>query len=432
MPPSSWTVSRRRFLEASLFAGATSLMSARLALAAADTDARFVFVLLRGALDGLNAVPPIGDPDYARLRGQIAIAKSGEGAALSLSADFGLHPALPFLHRSFAARELTVLHAVATPYRERSHFDAQNVLESGENRPQGSTSGWINRALDSLPAGKSGGGKSREAGVALGANVPLAMRGPAEVASWSPTNIAALDESTLARITDLYARDPLLAQRLADALESDAIAMEAQKAAQAEALAEADDMPILSSGVVDEDARRKRNYNARYAETARAAAGFLKRDDGPRVAMFDTSGWDTHANQGGDIGQLALRLRGLDAALESLRDSLGPVWRKTVVLVATEFGRTAAINGTRGTDHGTGAAAFLLGGAVDGGRVIADWPGLEPGALLENRDLRPTRDLRSVMKGVLHDHLGVSWAALESVVFPASASAKPLEGLVRG
>lgn len=419
------TLSRRRFLEASLFAGATSIVSTRLAFAAAPTDSRFVFVLLRGALDGLNAVPPIGDPDYAGLRGQIAIPASGEGAALPLTSEFGLHPSLTFLHRSFAAKELAVVHAVASPYRERSHFDAQNVLESGDQRPHGSTSGWINRALSTLALDKS-----REAGVALGANVPLAMRGPAEVASWSPTKIAALDEATLARITDLYARDPVLSRRLADALESEAIATEAQKAAEAEAEADA---PMMAAGnVVEQDAKERRNYNARYAETARAAANFLKRDDGPRVAMFDTSGWDTHANQGGPTGQLALRLRGLDAALESLKDSLGPVWRKTVVLVATEFGRTAAINGTRGTDHGTGAAAFLLGGAVQGGRVITDWPGLSRANLLENRDLKPTRDLRTVMKGVLRDHLGVSSAALDSSVFPGSASVRPLEGLIRG
>jgi uncharacterized protein (DUF1501 family) len=222
----------------------------------------------------------------------------------------------------------------------------------------------------------------------------------------------------------------LLSQLLADALESDAIAMEAQKAADAET-----EQGAMVEGAVAADARENRNYasrfNGRYAETARAAAGFLKRDDGPRVAMFDTTGWDTHANEGGSTGQLALRLRGLDAALESLKESLGPVWRKTVVLVATEFGRTAAINGTRGTDHGTGAAAFLLGGAVQGGRVIADWPGLARNDLLENRDLKPTRDLRSVMKGVLRDHLGVSSAALESRVFPDSGTAKPLDGLIR-
>ena len=417
-------LTRRSFLEASVFAGASTVVASRFALANAPTDARFVFVLLRGALDGLSAVPPVGDPDYANLRGQIALARSGEGAALPLSGPFALHPALTFMHASYQARELAVLHAVATPYRERSHFDAQNILESGDMHPHGSTSGWINRALASLPAAKS-----REAGVALGANVPLAMRGPAEVASWSPTKLAALDEATMQRVQDLYARDPLLSKRLADALASDAIANEAQAAANGEAEPSMD----MKAGVVDagSDERLKRNYNARYAETARAAAGFLKRDDGPRVAMFDTTGWDTHANEGGAQGQLALRLRALDAGLAALKESLGPVWRKTVVLVATEFGRTAAINGTRGTDHGTGAAAFLLGGAVAGGRVIADWPGLARGSLHENRDLKPTRDLRTVMKGVLHDHLGVSASALEGKVFPDSGTAQPLAGLVR-
>jgi uncharacterized protein (DUF1501 family) len=378
-------------------------------------------VLLRGALDGLSAVPPVGDPDYASLRGQIALAKSGEGAALPLSGEFGLHPALTFLHSSYQAKELAVLHAIATPYRERSHFDAQNVLESGDLRPHGTDSGWINRAIASLQW------KTQEAGVALGANVPLAMRGPAEVASWSPTKIAALDEATLQRVQDLYARDRLLSKRLADALESDAIANEAQSAANPDA----EPAMEMKPGVVESAEKVKRNYNARYAETARAAAGFLKRDDGPRVAMFDTTGWDTHANEGGAQGQLALRLRALDAGLAALKESLGPVWRNTVVLVATEFGRTAAINGTRGTDHGTGAAAFLLGGAVAGGRVIADWPGLSRASLHEGRDLKPTRDLRTVMKGVLRDHLGVSTAALDSNVFPESATAKPFDGLVR-
>jgi len=420
--------SRRSFIGTSLFAGASTFMASRLALANASTDSRFVFVMLRGALDGLSAVPPVGDPEYSSLRGQIALAKSGEGAALPLEGPFGLHPALKFLHESYAAKELAVLHAVASPYRERSHFDAQNVLESGDPRPHGSTSGWINRALTALPAGKA-----REAGVALGANVPLAMRGPAEVASWSPTKIAALDEATLARITDLYARDPLLSQRLADALESDAIANEAQTAADAES----QDTAMAMTGtkpdsVVERDAKEKRNYNARYAETARAAAGFLKRDDGPRVAMFDTTGWDTHANEGGAQGQLALRLRGLDAAMAALKETLGPVWRHTVVLVATEFGRTAAINGTRGTDHGTGAAAFLLGGAVAGGRVLADWPGLARASLLDSRDLKPTRDLRTVMKGVLRDHLGVPAVALDGQVFPDSAGVRPMNDLIRG
>jgi uncharacterized protein (DUF1501 family) len=256
------------------------------------------------------------------------------------------------------------------------------------------------------------------------------MRGPAEVASWSPTKIAALDDDTMSRITDLYAGDALLSRRLAEALESDAIANEAQAAANAEG-----DEAMMADGaganVVERDQDQKRRGGARYLETARAAAGFLRREDGPRVAMFDTSGWDTHANEGGAQGQLALRLRALDDALAALKESLGPVWRNTVVLVATEFGRTAAINGTRGTDHGTGAAAFLLGGAVAGGRVLADWPGLSRVALYEGRDVRPTQDLRSVMKGVLRDHLGVAGGALESKVFPESAAARATDGLIR-
>jgi uncharacterized protein (DUF1501 family) len=413
---------RRGFLESSLFAGASTLIASRLAFANAPTDARFVFVLLRGALDGLSAVPPVGDPDYAGLRGQIALSKSGADAARPLDGTFALHPSFEFLHQCYGAKELLVLHAVASPYRERSHFDGQNVLESGGLKPHDSTSGWLNRALAALPAGSS-----RESGVALGANVPLAMRGPVEVASWSPTKITALDDETLARLTDLYARDPLLSHRLAEALESDAIANEAQGAANADA----EDPKMAPENVVERDDKLKRAANTRYADTARAAGGFLKRDDGPRIAMFDTTGWDTHANEGGAQGQLALRLRGLDGAMAALKETLGSAWRNTAVLIATEFGRTAAINGTRGTDHGTGAAAFLLGGAVAGGRVLADWPGLSRASLYENRDLRPTRDLRTVMKGVLHDHLRVPSAALDAQVFPGSGAARPIEGLIR-
>ena len=415
--------SRRGFLESSLFACASTLVASRLAFANAPTDARFVFVLLRGALDGLSAVPPVGDPDYAALRGQIALSGTGADAARTLDGTFALHPSLEFFHQSYAAKELVVLHAVASPYRERSHFDGQNVLESGGLKPHDSTSGWLNRALGALPASRA-----REGGVALGANVPLAMRGPVEVASWSPTKIAALDDETLARITDLYARDPLLSRRLAEALESDAIANEAQGAANADA----EDPRMAPVNVVERDDKLKRASNNRYTDTARAAASFLKRDDGPRVAMFDTTGWDTHANEGGAQGQLALRLRGLDAAMAALKETLGSAWRNTAVLIATEFGRTAAINGTRGTDHGTGAAAFLLGGAVAGGRVLTDWPGLSRAGLYENRDLRPTRDLRAVIKGVLHDHLQVANAALDSEVFPGSGGLRALDGLMRG
>lgn len=415
-------------------------MTSRLAFANADTMSRFVFIILRGALDGLTAVPPHGDSDYARLRREIAVAAPGSAnGAIKLDNLFGLHPNLRFLGDSYAARELLVFHAVASPYRERSHFDGQDVLENGFVRPHASQSGWLNRALAAVPVSSR-----KELGVALGQNVPLVMRGPASVASWSPSKLAALDEDTLERITDLYARDPLLSKRLADALSADAIASEAQNDAADEA-AMAQQMGTDAGGSTDSDqspaanssqvlAKREQGKaagGARYVEVIRAAAGFLRRVDGPQIAVFDATGWDTHANEGGAQGQLAVRLGALDAGLRTLKDQLGPTWKNTAVLIATEFGRTAAINGTRGTDHGTGAAAFLLGGAVQGGRVVADWPGLSSSSLYEGRDLKPTLDMRSIMKGVLAEHLGVPTTALENDVFPDSAKVRALSGLTR-
>jgi uncharacterized protein (DUF1501 family) len=232
----------------------------------------------------------------------------------------------------------------------------------------------------------------------------------------------ALDEDTLARITDLYAKDPLLSVRLADAMQADAIAAADASSAQPAmtGAATGDAQPVWAQA-----------YSARYAEVTHAAAGFLKQEAGPKVAVFDTTGWDTHANEGGAEGQLAGRLAALDTGLAMLKQELGAAWADTAVLLVTEFGRTAAVNGTRGTDHGTAAAAFLLGGAVAGGRVVAEWPGLSSRALYQGRDLAPTLDLRCVFKGVLAEHLGIPPRALEETVFPDSGAAKPLRGLIR-
>ena len=255
------------------------------------------------------------------------------------------------------------------------------------------------------------------------------MRGPAAVTSWSPSKLAVLDEDTLARITDLYAPDPLLSRRLADAVAANAIAAEDQgEGTGGSGTTSLNMTPPSGTGA----AAPAPANNARYAEIVRAAAGFLRQDDGPRVAVFDTTGWDTHANEGGAQGQLAGRLAALDAGLAALKQELGPAWAHTAVLLVTEFGRTAAINGTRGTDHGTATAAFLVGGAVAGGRVVADWPGLSRRALYQGRDLSATLDLRSVLKGLLAEHLSVPPRALAQTVFPDSAQAKPLKGLMRG
>jgi uncharacterized protein (DUF1501 family) len=417
-------IKRRDFLSAAGLTAAAGLFTSRIAFAGSGTRSRFVFIILRGALDGLTAVPPYADPHYARLRGEVAIAAPGApGGALNLDGFFGLHPSLVFLSESFAAHELVVFHAVASPYRERSHFDGQDVLENGYTRAHAVQTGWINRALAALPPDRSA--RRGELGIALGQNMPLVMRGPAPVASWSPSRLAALDEDTLQRITDLYSKDPLLSHRLADALATQSVADASQDEAMTRALGENPPTQLL--------ARREepKARGAAYREVIHATASFLKSADGPRIAVFDALGWDTHANEGGAQGQLGARLAVLDAGLRTLKEDLGSVWRDSIVMIATEFGRTAAVNGTRGTDHGTAAAAFLLGGAVHGGRVIADWPGLSERALYQGRDLAPTMNIHSVLKGILADHLAVSARALETAVFPDSAAAKPLQGLLR-
>jgi uncharacterized protein (DUF1501 family) len=259
--------------------------------------------------------------------------------------------------------------------------------------------------------------------VALAQNVPLVLRGSAEVASWSPSVLPDLDDDTMRRISERYANDPLLSRRLAEALSTGG---EAAQSAQAAAPATAMTSDAAAGTPV------VRSTAGRYTETVRTAAGFLRRDDGPTVAVFDTTGWDTHFNEGGAQGQLRTRLSVLDESLRTLKETLADVWPRTVVLLATEFGRTAAANGTRGTDHGTASAAFLLGGAVAGGRVLADWPGLSARALYQQRDLKPTLDLRSVMKSVLHDHLQVASRALDTEVFPDSHAGPYIAGLLRG
>ncbi len=361
---------------------------------------RLVVVILRGALDGLAAVPPYGDPFYAGLHRELAIAPPGaDDGALRLDGTFGLHPALQFLHERHAGGELIVFHAAASPYRDRSHFDGQNVLENGFTHPLGSADGWLNRAIASL--GAAAPTALSERAVAISQNVPLILRGGAAVLSKSPIATPEVDEELITRLEDLYSKDDWFSARLSEAVQSEHLG-------------------DIAAGPVD-----------RVTAAARMAAAVMRSDGGPEVAVLEAGGWDTHANQGGAKGVLAQRLRGLDAALRALHDDLAPMWSETAVLVVTEFGRTAAMNGTRGTDHGTGGCAFLVGGAVRGGRVVADWPGLGAASLLDSRDLRPTLDLRSVFKGVLDEHLRIDARTLAARVFPDSTQARTLDGLIR-
>jgi uncharacterized protein (DUF1501 family) len=408
LPPASIT-SRRHFLLATgALAASTAIPNTVFAYTGGQS--RLVVVILRGALDGLAAVPPYADPNYVNLHRELAIAPPGmTDGALLLNNTFGLHPALAFLHERYVGGELIVFNAVASPYRDRSHFDGQNVLENGLAMPIGTADGWLNRALASLPRGSGG---AAERAVAISQNVPLILRGEAAVMSKSPQATPDVDEELLARLADLYSKDEWFSARLSEGMQTEKMV---------------DD----SGGANMSTANVKAAAPDRVAAVAKMAAGLMRSAGGPEVAVIEASGWDTHANQGGAKGALAARLAGLDHALRTLAEELGPLWPQTAVLVVTEFGRTAAMNGTRGTDHGTGACAFLAGGAVRGGRVIADWPGLSSAALLDNRDLRPTLDLRSVFKAVLDEHMHVDANTLAKRVFPDSSGARPLQGLIR-
>ena len=369
-----------------------------LALATPATDKRFVVVLLRGAMDGLSAVQPYGDPAFAGLRGPLALASPGApGGVLDLGGYFGMHPALAQLHAMYAGGDAMVLHATAGHYRSRSHFEAQDCLESGAD--QRLNSGWLNRAVSLMP--QRGG---TDTALSVGLSAPLLLRGPASVQAWAPDHFAQPDADLYARLVSLNAHDPVIGPALADGV--------ARRAGND---------GVLSGTLGDP------KHDHSFAVLAGAAGRLLAQPNGPRVAVLELGGWDTHAAQG---RRLEANFAELDGGLAALKSGLGSAWGSTVVLAVTEFGRTAHVNGTQGTDHGTGGAAFLLGGAVAGGKVQATWPGLGAGRLFENRDLAPTTDMRCIIKGVLVDHLGLPASHLTKVL-PGSSQASPLSGLVR-
>ncbi len=380
----------------------------RFAFAAGGRDRRFVTIILRGALDGLTAVPPVGDPDYEALRQQIAMRTEGDNPALALDGFFALHPSLRNFQRLYRKGEAAVVHASATGYRDRSHFDGQDVLESGFPTPGHVETGWLNRLLEQLPAGEAinpAAAGQRVSGLAIGASAPLVIRGKAPILGWAPSVLKPADGDLAPRLADLYGQtDPMLAALLAEGIETGRIA----------------------SGV-DIKARGGPGDPVGMEQMARGAARLIAHPEGPRVAALAFEGWDTHAHE---VERLSKLLSGLDNALAAFEQELGPVWKDTAILVATEFGRTARINGTEGTDHGTATTAFLAGGSIRGGRVIADWPGLKLAQLRDGRDLAPTTDIRAIIKGLAVDHLGASAAMLDKAVFPGSEAIRPMKGLI--
>jgi uncharacterized protein (DUF1501 family) len=403
----SFSANRRKILtsSASLFVAASLPRWA----SAATRDPRLIVIILRGALDGLGAVAPVGDPDYLRQRGGLALQTSGDKAALPLDSLFALNPAMPNFKRFYGAKQAMFVQAVASPYRERSHFDGQDVLESGQPGPGLTHDGWLNRFIAALP---SRGDRASGDGLGVGATAPLILRGLAPVLGWAPQNIAPASDDLASRLLDLYGqRDPALQRALAEGLRVEVLARD--------------------SGM-DGDQRSKGGLDSApgMRQAAQGAARLMRAPGGPRIAALSFEGWDTHVNEGPVGGRLAQLLGGLDGALDELHNGLGDIWGSTIVVAVTEFGRTVRINGAAGADHGVGTLALLAGGAVKGGRGVYDWPGLADGKLYQNRDLAPTTDLRAVLKGVLAEHFEAPAAMLGATVFPDSAAAKPLAGLV--
>jgi uncharacterized protein (DUF1501 family) len=419
--------SRRALIGGALGVGVTLEFAGSRAFAAVDgalARRKLIVLVLRGGLDGLSLSPPVGDPAYAGLRGPIAIAPVGQpGGALKLDETFGLHPAMSATWALAQKGEARIAPAIATPDRERSHFEAQDVLESGVNVVYSSSSGWLNRALEAM------GPAARGKGMSVGATAPMIMRGPVETASWSPGGGPQPDHRLPQILQDLYAQDPQLSAALASGLATEGVAKTAQaQAATSMAGVQTMDAQSMSGGATLAPVLRQGLPQSRKLGLTLGA--FMTGETGKQVAAVSIDNFDTHANQGAGQGQLASRLAYLDAFIDGLATGLGPSWRDTVVLAATEFGRTARVNGTRGTDHGTASTALILGGALKRGGIVGDWPTLASNRLFENRDTAPTLDMRALFKGVLGDHLGIERAALDAKVFPGSGQIAPVTGLI--
>ena len=404
-------------------AGLSLTLLARVADAAVPTGKKFVVVICRGGMDGLSVAPPVGDADYQGLRGALALGDT----ALKLDGTFGLNPALPSVHALALAGQARIAPAVATPDRARSHFEAQDVLETGAAHVYGTETGWLNRTLEALAPVR------KVEGLSVGTTAPLILRGKVQAASWSPGK--GVDETARlpTLLQDLYRNDPMLGPAFARGLETETMAQQAMTAmAPSPAMnLVAASTPSMAAPTPMAPAMANDRQNRAGGEAARklgaTLGGFMIQAGGPQIAAISLDGFDTHAGQ---VGQIATRLSYLDAVLDGLHTGLGAEWKNTVVIAVTEFGRTARVNGTGGTDHGTASTGLILGGALKRGGVVGDWPGLAQNALFENRDTVPTLDMRGLFKGVLAEHMGVDRAMLESKVFPDSAGAKPVTGLV--
>ncbi|UXA00841.1 DUF1501 domain-containing protein [Vibrio splendidus] len=387
------SMNRRQFMAMAAAVGVSAMLPFP-SFAKTRSDNIFVWISLRGAMDGLNVVVPHADPDYADLRPNIGLKPD---QLLKLDSFFGLHPSLKSCHQWYENKELSFVHACSTAYRERSHFDGQKILENGTSDPF-NTEGWLNRLLTLS--------SSQYDGIAIDSGLPLIMQGESTVASWYPNRLKTRDKQT-ELLEELFQSDQMLSANFESVMKIDEL--------------------VGDQGV-----------GKQFKSLMSKMGDILSAENGPNIAALELGGWDTHANQGSVNGRLSNQLKTLDAGLAALKESLGSRWNNTVIIAASEFGRTAKENGTKGTDHGTGNVMLVVGGAMankasnisnsgaSGGQVIANWPGLSQSQLYEGRDLNPTTDMRSVIKGVLNQHLSIEEKQLNTI-FPDSEMVKPLQ-----
>ncbi|MEO3416576.1 DUF1501 domain-containing protein [Roseovarius sp. CAU 1744] len=391
--------SRRNVLTNGLALGcslAASPLLTPMTFASAPWENRLVVIILRGGMDGLDVVRPVGAPEYAGLR------RSDPGEAQDLDGFFALHPALADLMPLWQAGDLGFVHAVSTPYRDkRSHFDGQDILEagSGGSAPGRIRDGWLNRLLQNVP------GAHAETAYAIGRADMLLTRGAARIADWSPDAGLTLSPQAQRLLEVVMHDDPLFREAV-----TEAITLSAATPAQAGQDGDADSGDMLDAM---QSTMQKARRGARPETIASFAAERLRGDT--RIAAFSLNGFDTHARQ---KDALLRALAQLGTAILTLKQELGPIWKKTALVAMTEFGRTVRLNGSGGTDHGTAGAMVLAGGAVRGGRVVADWPGLDEADLYNRRDLLPTRDLRAHTGWILQELFGLDAQLLERTVFP--------------
>jgi uncharacterized protein (DUF1501 family) len=388
------TMNRREFVRTMCYGGLATCARPSITFAQAGEGGRFVFVLLRGGFDGLAAVVPYGDPDYRALRGSFAF---NESELTLLDDTFGLAPGLSPLRALWDGNEIAAIHAMAIPHRTRSHFDGQAILETGLDHPVGASDGWLNRLLQVM--------SGRRAGIAIAAGMTLSLSGPYQVESWSPTQLGAVDDAFLERLAVLYRADATLHNHFEAAMQQQEL-------------------------VGEEPMARGTARRSAITPLMQAAARILRQEKGPNIAAMEFSGWDTHAYQGMAGGPLDRLLGQLAEGLVAFRTEMGAAWHTTTVVVMTEFGRTARPNGTRGTDHGTAGAGFVLGPRLARARVLADWPGLGQASLFEGRDVKPTLDTRAVLKVSLSGTFDLTSSQLERV-FPNSYGTKVPTDLMR-